>query len=160
MWKYNLKEKLHAWFENEREQESAFGELKINQAWRVMYIPICFLSLSLGNFQLYYSIGYWPNPYHRSPLDTLPFSFHKINRRTKSFKQFQKIKIKIFAKSFPKVWIWIIIVWSFMVFIKFFWLPIVRGSSYSCASALMSNSSSPSKFSSAILKFLVQIFIN
>ena len=89
-WKYNLKEKLHAWFENEREQESAFGELKINQAWRVMYIPICFLSLSLGNFQLYYSIGYWPNPYHRSPLDTLPCSFHKIKRRTKSFKQFQK----------------------------------------------------------------------
>ena len=42
MWKYNLKEKLHAWFENEREQESAFGELKINQAWRVMYIPVFF----------------------------------------------------------------------------------------------------------------------
>ena len=92
MWKYNLKEKLHAWFENEREQESAFGELKINQAWRVMYIPVFFFffSLSLGNFQLYYSIGYWPNPYHRSPLDTLPCSFHKIKRRTKSFKQFQK----------------------------------------------------------------------
>ena len=49
-----------------------------------------FFSLSLGNFQLYYSIGYWPNPYHRSPLDTLPCSFHKIKRRTKSFKQFQK----------------------------------------------------------------------
>ena len=42
MWKYILKEKLHAWFENEREQESAFGELKINQAWRVMYIPVFF----------------------------------------------------------------------------------------------------------------------
>ena len=30
MWKYILKEKLHAWFENEREQESDFGELKIS----------------------------------------------------------------------------------------------------------------------------------
>ena len=30
MWKYVLKEKLHAWFENEREQESDFGELKIS----------------------------------------------------------------------------------------------------------------------------------
>ena len=30
MWKYILKEKLHAWFENEREQESAFRELKIS----------------------------------------------------------------------------------------------------------------------------------
>ena len=48
MWKYNLKEKLHAWFENEREQESAFGELKINQAWRVMYIPVFFFFLSLA----------------------------------------------------------------------------------------------------------------
>ena len=60
-----------------------------HEEWCI-YPSFFFFSLSLGNFQLYYSIGYWPNPYHRSPLDTLPCSFHKIKRRTKSFKQFQK----------------------------------------------------------------------
>ena len=58
------------------------------------------LSLSLSKFQPYYSIGYWPNPYHHSPLDMLPCSFHKSKRRTKSFKWFQKIKIS--TKSVEK----------------------------------------------------------
>ena len=93
----------------------------------------------------YWRWGMFFSPRHNVPpplpLDTLPCSFHKIKRRTKSFKQFQKIKIKIkikiSAKSFPKVRIRIIIVGSFMVFLIFFWLPTVRGSTYSCASGLV-----------------------